>query len=478
MKPMEFLGIQTDLAQKESFYTIKEIDNASGNNFYFLSNDIYKNKLRPKKDNKPVVFVGIANPHFFHFLKESAEYSKIKRIIAVDNNLTQLRYFSCICRLICLSNNRIEYLQALFKTKFNARAIEVLSKFNSHPDSYIHGGLDSDKFYGVEKEIWANSKFDKELFLKTYGLEVTLGEAGLLIESSTIGDIDTYFATIICGSKVDYGHWPFTAAFGSGFLYDEISFQRVRKILLTVPVYQILSDISDIYENILISNRYFTTVFYSSNLLCDYFIDKHPALEKIINISRDLGTRREPNFPEIDLIILQDERTAIELLPEITPEKNHKRRLSVHTNSFSAVASVLSGNRNIEVVNMPLWIELDNGESKLPNTEYILVEEFEKLCCEEKFTSIFFHVLVGHGMREENFWRLAEKALKMTDNLIILEHNKKSSDFKKLNIGLSVEKLRNFLGMESFLSFCPGERTKDRNILVVYKNPCVRLTEL
>ncbi|MDO8445562.1 MAG: hypothetical protein Q7T53_05575 [Deltaproteobacteria bacterium] len=469
MKHLKFSGIKTVIGEKESFYTVNNAEGPEKRGFYFLSNDIYSYRLKTKDADNGCVYIGIANPHYFHVLAEISSFHKVTRMISVDNNFAQLRHFDYIYKMICSSSNRIEYLQNLFKVRFNSKAIDLLENFKAHPLHYVHGGVKYDGYYDLEKKLWENLTFDHNLFVKAYGLDTTLIEAGLKINSSTIGDIDTYIATIVCCSRNSYEYWPFTSAFGTGFLRSEESFQRVQHILLSVPLYQILGDVANFYETLLISNRYSAITFYASNLLCEYFLKKHPALKKVIETSADLGTRKEPYFPEIDLIVIQDIRTAIPLFREISPQKNFKRELSIHTRSFSKVVTFLKGTKNIEVVNMPSWIKQDNGESKLPNTEYLLVEDFKKLDCTHRFSSILLHTLVGHGMPMNIFFDIAGKALLMTDNLIILEHNKESKDFKNNKVGLTVHDLRDSIGMESHLTFCPGKSCHDRNILAVYR---------
>jgi hypothetical protein len=466
-----FYGIPTKF-NSDNFYKIESDPKSLEGNFYFLSNDIFKFQVKKISNlSSEYVMIGIANPHFFHVLSEMQNMKiNFKRIIAIDNNYEQLVHFSRIRKIILNSQNRIEFLQNLFKVKFNSKAIEILLSFNKLSRNYVHGGVAQDSLYFLEKTLWQNLYFNEEKFQLIYNLKVNKDEVGLKIFSNTIGDINTYYVTFICCSHNNFSCWPFTAAFGSGFLRNELSYNKFRTLLTTIPIYEINADISTVFEPLFLSNRYHPILFWSSNLFCDYFVKKFPSLSIVLDILTKYGCQKEPYFPEMDIMLFQDERSRIPLPREIDNIYNHHREWSIHSKSFSKVSEFLIGSNNLEVVNVKHWIENDKGESKLPNTNYMFIDDFLELDLSYLFDSIFIHILVGHGLEKNRFIELLIKAKLMTKNLIVLEHNSESVDFYNKKIGLSIKDLRDILGMESYLTFCPGEKSLDRNILCVYRN--------
>lgn len=478
MERLTFKGIKSLFLKNDDFYAILEIDNLKENNYYFLSNDLVNVKFQ-NIYNVPVTFIGIANPHCFHVISLVGKKCVFKRIIAIDCNAGQLHHFSKISHTVLNSNNRIEYLQNLFKVKFNNRAIKLLEGFKIPfwKRSYIHGCVRKDGYMESEETLWKNLVFDKNRFEEEYNLSVEGVDKGLLINSKTIGDFDRYYATFITASKADYKYHPFDTGYGFGFLRDEESFQNLKNILRDVPITLINEEMSKNYKNLLITNRYSPLIVWISNLLCDYFIEKNSGLKEIITLSERCGNNIDPQCPEIDINIIQDKRTEKELSKNIDNNYKTKRRLSVHALSFQSVFNYMKGKKCLEVVNVQRWIDEDAGVSKLPDTNYIYIDKFLNLQNDESFDSIFIHILVGHGSPISEYSKVLKKARLLTCNLIILEHNIASKDFIETKKGCLVKDIRNILGKEDVLEFCLGVKSKDRNILMVYRsknNQCDR----
>jgi len=470
MKKLSFYGIPFLNESMESHYDIIPCTESSDEGYYFVSNDVLKFKKPFFQWTQDSTILGIANTHFIHFIAEAIRFNvNIKRIIATDVNISQLRHFLVICNYIINSNDRIDFLELLFKVRFNKLARELLHNFSYSKKGYVHGGIRKDNHIQVERKIWENLSFFQNEFESSYSLKVESHALGLKITTTTIGDFDNYFATILCGSKEDYPFWPFTIAYGSGFLSDENSFNKVRDVLKKTPLYLIKDDISHIYKDILYSNKYTHVLFWSSNLLCDYFVQKHRPLKKIYELSCQLGTQREPFYPEIDLTLFQDARSRKRLPLRISNHFLRKRPLSVHTESFFRVSHYITGSKNLEIVNVGRWIEQDAGESKLPNTEIMHLNDFLLLSDDYRYSSIFLHILVGHGATMSTFSNTFKKAFRMTNNLLVLEHNSESKDFRKNGIGLSIKQIRNAVGIETHLVFCPGKGSNNRNILCVFR---------
>ena len=450
------------------FYEVEDAQPSERGNFYFLSNDeIRVNFDKSLKNRHSITSIGVANPHYLHLLFELSYYANGIRVTAMDYNLSQLQHFKRLVDYIRISNSRIEFLENLFKIKFNDVAIRLLNEIRPSPKGYIRGSSFKDKYFRTENELWENTLFYKEEFISEYHLkDVIKTEAGLRIKTQTFGDINTYYSTILSASKEDYDNWPFTSAYGCGFLRSEVSFNVFKRFLAESEIFYIHDDLPRIAYDILMANRYKTIVFWISNLLIDYFIKKNPDLEQLKEKLFKLGTNREPHFPELDVVLVQDMREPIKTARQINPNKDRKRTLSIHTKTFSCIEKHIEGLNNIEITNMPVWFKRDNGISKLPNMRYKMANDF--LSNDDfLYDTIFVHILVGHGMPYETYSDLLKKALNQCEILIILEHNKNSKDFK--NIGLTIQDIRNALGRESTLEFCPGYKTKDRNLLFVYE---------
>lgn len=469
MKRLELKGVP--LPNADDFYAVTPAGIKPAGNFYFLSNDVLALDLESRRDHDAVI-CGVANPHFLHVIDLVSRKSGVRRIIAVDSNYEQLLHFQRLHSLIMDCANRLEYLQRLFKVTFNAKAINLLNSLRPPGGDLVRGGVERDRFYPLEQELWRNCAFDAAAFHQSYGLEARVEKGGLLIDSRTVGDIDTYYATFVCGSRSDYRHWPFTAAFGSGFLQDEGSFLRTRRVLEQASLYLLHGDFAQLYPAILDTNRYSPIYAWCSNLLCDYFLAKNPNLEEIATVSHALGTRVEPEFPEIDVVLLQDQRTRRALPEAIDNRRGHRRRWSVHTRNFAVVSRYLYGSKNLEVIGVRRWYDADLGASKLPNTEYCMLEEFP--CRQsERYDSILLHILSGHCPSTDSYAAVLRQALAMTDNLVILEHNRLSREFRGGGTGITADQVRDILGAETFLDYGPGERSKDRNIIIVYRK-CAR----
>lgn len=467
MERVHFRGYRLG-ADYEEWYEIEAPEAPQTNDYYFLSNDVYVDRWG-RKTVEPHVFWGIANPHFFHMLAVSLQRKNIRRVIAVDSNLAQVRHFVRLYDLIVTSENRIDYLQKLFKVSFNDKAVDLLKNLPPDSVSKVRGGVAVDGLVGLEETLWGNCSFDAEAYGDTYGLNFSREPLGLRIRARTIGDLNDYYATFLCCSRSGYPVWPFTAGFGSGFLRDEAIFKSLQQALTSLPVYVIWGDITEAYKPIVYTNRYEPQICWTSNVFCDYFFEKHPPLLEMVRDLEKLGTQKEPHFPELDLVVLSDQRRRFPFSFKMKDTFWRKRTVSIHTRNFRRLALYLLGINNVEIVNVPEWIARDNGVSKLPNTHYMDFDMFVGCEKEYNFDSLILHILVGHGVSRETFKHVLLKAATMTTNLIILEHNRASADFRKKGIGMTIDEIRSVLGQETFLDFGPGKSSPDRNLIMVYR---------
>lgn len=434
-------------------------------NYYFLSNDLFSLKasdylLNKYSKNMDVLFVGIANPHFFHVLSLVSNSIRVKKIIAIDNNKSQINHFIKIKNIILESENRTQYIENLFKIKLNNQAKIKLDKVK-FKNKYVHGAT-NDNFIELEKFIWNNSKFSKKLFSSEYNLEAKKTSKGLLIKSKTIGGFTEYFATIISCNPNEYNKIPFSASYGTGFLYSEETFKHIKDILSKVNIEVVNKDVSSIYEKIILNNRYFFQFWWTSNLQNPYF--KNKKISKMFNDFNIFGSNKEPNFPEINMILLEDKRFNTNNKIEISDSYFRKRSISNHTKSFLKINKYLKGSKNIEIVNMKSWIDEDKGISKLPKTKYILDSEFLKNSNNKKFTTIFIHILLGHNSSIENFVKVVNKSLKCSKNVIILEHKR-----AKHRKGITIKKMRDIFGNNFFVDIVNENYFKIRNYIFIFK---------
>lgn len=466
----------------EAFYNFFPIDKSLGSDYYFLSNDIikysspnffdsisillsrkYKYILRSNKNRyNNSSFIAIGNIHSLHALSLFLKSYTYDRLIFLDYNKNQILHLQQCIYDIVHSPNRIEFIKHFFCIKLNATA-EYILKNITFPPNYVHGEVNTDNKFTQEKLFWDNVIFNEIEFSKKYHLKAKKKEGGLEINSNTIGDINTYKATLFsCGVREHKMH-VFTLAFGSGFLASEGAFINLQQVLQKTPSCFIVDDISDVFEEILASVKYGPICIWLSNLIQDYFIKKNNNLINIKNILYKYS--KNDNLPEYEIAILQDNRIQ-KWVPLVFTEKNiYQRQLSAHSKTFSVISNLIKG-ETLEVVNMSRWIEEDNGVSKLNRTTYILSKDF--LSCQRQYDSIFLHILLGHGEKKELFFKYCEHALQLTENLVILEHYKNSKDFIKKGIGSTPDEIQNRLGKANKIGFISGNKALDRNFFLQY----------
>lgn len=454
MDKLTFSGIPSD---SNSCKIISPKIQAAADSFYFTSNDQI-NLKRTHFNKSQTVVMGIANVQFLHliavFLLKKVPVSEI---YAIDSSFKQLIHFHRLLTTVKLSPNRIVFLQNFYHIKCNAFAIKILNDITPKNLFQISGGHKHTKD-SLEKHFWMNVRFDETAFAQKHEIKTQKTNSGILIRTKTAGDIDQYYSTIIAGGIGSDSIWSFPIGFGEGFLRDDKTYENTRIALENIPTTFIQEDISSAFPPLLAANKYYSLVLWTSNVFDEYFLRKSSSLCALQNKLLSIQQARDKQF-EIDMQLVQDSRLSRRNLYK-------KRKLSIHATTFKALVPFIIGDNNIEVVNQTQWIDEDNGISKLYCTQYRTVQQFSQ--DKNNYSTIIFHILVGHGMNKRIFFNLVKKAIIQSQRVIILEHNIHSNDFKKNRIGLSIEEIRNNLGMECHLHFAAGFKSRNRNFIAVY----------
>jgi hypothetical protein len=307
-----------------------------------------------------------------------------------------------------------------------------------------------------EEKVWANTRFSQSKFTERYGVPAEFTGQSIRIESPVCGGFSTQHLTFVNSEHHRYaGGYPFPMGFYAGYLHPDIfveakhEFQKIR--YLNKPI-------EDELIPSILRYQYAPHIIWASNLFTPFFMDQNPKLRRFLSQLNQMGSQTEPNFPELQLTVLQDHRIPAKLNPLVNGPMRPK---SIHTETFRAVARHIPTSELVdEISNQWHWIEQDQGTSKLGG-RHIHVED---AITETMAGCIFLHILAGHGYGKEKFENVLRKAHKESDRLIILEHNAESSDFGSL-VWVTQDWIRSVLGNErSFEYVCPN----DRNFIMVY----------
>ena len=440
--------------------------------YYILSNDEVRTPLRFRGPKEGWVFMGIGSPHVLHVLAEVIKLCGLERIAFVDLNLHQLGHLLRLVLWILESQDRADFLEKVLCGTLDSESRQALENIPIAPNGTIRGARKSQKddgFWEIEKRFWGGFEVDANLFLRTYGRKAELLPGGLLTSQRTVGDIDDCVLTIACGTRERYRQWPFTFGFGSGYLRDEPSFRQIKETLVSVPISFIAEDFSTFAEPFLSAYRYHPIALWTSNLLDDWFSNRMDGIDKLRKSFVRLASQVEPYFPELDLYLIQDERSSWNVPPTLSPGRGRRRpRLSVHTRTFREVSRRMVGERRLEIVNVPTWIDQDGGTSKLSCTDYMLLSEVQQGHLEGAYDTIFLHILAGHGTPVNHFLKLLASVRNRASRLLILEHHRWSPDFWSRGGLITPKEIRAVLGQERELLLIRGDRPWPRNFLMVY----------
>ena len=441
-------------------------------NYYILSNDEVRKPIVMRGSKESWIFFGIGSPHVLHALAEIQNQCDVQRIAFIDINPLQIGHLLRMVSWICESKDRLDFLRLLFCGKMNSEARQAIERIPESPLGSIRGAgkrKEKKNLCEIEEQFWRGFKLDVDRFRMTYGRDVEKKPGGLLTTQRRIGDINKCILTIVCGQKERYQEWPFTAGFGSGFLRDEQTFRKMQTTLQNTPISFIVENFNEFAEKFLSTYRYHPIALWTSNLFDDWFADRAPGIRKLHKSITKLGSQVEPRFPELELGLIQDERSTWPIPPELrTDNRRRLSQLSIHTRSFREVSRKLIGMKRLEIVNVPHWIEKDGGTSKLPCTDYILVSDIYQKNLDGQYNTLFLHILVGHGIPLTQFVEILNFLRNKSQRLLILEHHCWSPDFLFSRKLISPKQIRKVLGRENELIYIRGNWPWTRNFLMVY----------
>jgi hypothetical protein len=181
-----------------------------------------------------------------------------------------------------------------------------------------------------------------------------------------------------------------------------------------------------------------------------------------------------------DIIVYTDERKVTDryfrspislnrFVPSVfRNKKDNSHKSTVHYDAFNKVVKYFFGHKNLHVVGRPDWISLNSGVSPLPNSAYTLDDTFIKDLSTARFNVVFLHELLSTGMATSEFKELFLKAKGLAERIIVLEHNRDSSDFSNSPFLPARADLRAIAGQESDFEYSVGEDSPDRNMILVY----------
>lgn len=416
---------------------------------YPTSNDEYLFSQIANFKKKDSVFLGIANLDVLNL----ATHINPKIIIFVDINYSQLDYLNFIIYLIRKNKTRADFISSFF----NKETVSV--------NKLIEGNFSKMAPSEIENLFWnlPDQKHckDKKWFsiLKDYRVEKDSSGKNIGISYSKLGNKVfgklKIITTLISNDKKNFDAGEqnldiFPLIKKDGFLWSEENYKTLKAQLIKTPIVMINESITSCFDTLLSNFQYELQIYWLSNLFGTWeFFNKDVSVfsKKILKLIYS-------PINNYHLVFVEDKRNPY--LPTTS------RNPSAHWLALNMVNRYINGKCK-EVVTVPNWAK--RQFSSLPFTRYLMLQDF--LNSNRTEECIFFHILLGNGVNKENFRLAATKALEKARRLIILEHNKKSSEFSS-DIGIDKKEITEILGKPNFFSAIPGNSSKNRNLIFVY----------
>lgn len=415
------------------FLDIAPLTDIRRENYYFLSNDkVDLSPLRYKKERATVL--GVATVDYFHVLHAIQERGTVlKRIVAFDQNEAQLLHFKTVREDILNATSRMDFIKRLFCVEVNSDLADFMDRFHaSGPSKILPGETKGAGGEEAERLFWSRASFDEARFVDKYGLNAQKTDSGLLIQSKVLTGRDDCLATVMCLERRLLNKDVFSIRYGRGFLKDEAAFSDLRRLLRHTPTYIIRMDVAKDLALLLRYVRYEPVVLWTSNIFNRPFVERFTALRSLASEVSTLANKTN-GFPQMDLTALYDlrDRSFLTVKPR---SKLRAWLMNPHYKTFRKIVSLIDDGPSIEVVNEPGWIAQDKGVSKLPRTEYCLAGDFLDREDTGKRQTIILHSLISHGVDKDEFERVFRKALTLGSKILVLEHNPRSPELRKMNL--------------------------------------------
>lgn len=438
--------------------------------YYYLSNDaIDLGPLRRAAGDRTLI--GVASPDVLHVLGGIAAGGvTLRGCVLFDNNPAQLAYLKRLFRLVIEASDRLDFLERLLCIRLGTQAKRLLASFRPSRPWQVPGAVAGAGHGELERAIWQDADFDGPAFTASTGLPAEATSNGLLLGSDVVGGMSHYLLTLVCVDTSEYPHTPFSVRYGYGFLSSDAAFARLQRLLASVDPTLVKADAAQDLVPTLLVHRYEPVLLWVSNIFTPYFIQRCPALGDTAAEIVELGTRVR-QLPQMDITIVADGRVKGPLAVIKPRGWLGRLRMTAHYKTFAEVRRWMLNGPALEVVNVRSWIMQDKGRSKLPNTHYILLDDFIRDESSPKCDTVLLHVLLGHGASGQELLSAFTKARTVALRVLVLEHNSQSLDFIQRRDLMPLDDIAGLLGQPTCRVPVPGTFSRVRNWLLVYDLP-------
>ncbi len=441
------------LSKVSDDYQFLEYIKKQNNDFstvYPTSNDeIDFSRLNSRNDD--VVFLGIANLSSLDILANV----QANNIFLTDINKYQLGYIDMVIKLIEESECRFTFLSNFYQ-KNKGEIIELFALRKKISDLEFEN-----KFWRISRkqtilDIENSDALLNYTVVKSMGMNkgVTHDDIG----KNVLGGIKVLNTILGTGTECINGtsYHKFPLIKPDGFLDSDKNYWKLKNNL-EKSKYQLIESplTSALLTSVCCRFKYKKVLCWTSNISDWYFWDRsitslYQHMIKLKFLYRDF----------FDLTVLSDDRK-----PFLNTMQTSilSRKPSSHWLAFNKVSSYLKS-KNVEIVNVEHWMK---NASTLNHTEKIFYKDALKQEL-DKYECIFLHGLLSHGLDVKTYKELATRVINGEKRVIILEHNKDSEEITSDMNALNLKELKDLLGKPSSVKYVAGEKTNNRNMLLIY----------
>jgi hypothetical protein len=242
--------------------------------------------------------------------------------------------------------------------------------------------------------------------------------------------------------------------FGEGWLKDKASYARLRSVLGRAELTFVHSSIADVEVDLSGNCLY----FHGSNVLDS---SPRPYRRFLSGMHRKLsGLDRDAAFIHFSTY----HAVNITRFKKFRPLGQ-----DVHCDCALKVAAWTRGKNVLELVpgDYRFGRELEAGSLEVKKVETFLPSQIRR-----RYDVAVSHILFGSRFRRlgrRRFEKLLDELLNMTEELVVVEHNSESLDFRggrRLSLEDIARILGKYDGAEMQIEFSKGERDSKRNIII------------